>query len=94
MVLSDSIWKNFPDTGISTGDYIIFYQGGPIDNCTHVPSPVDQSSSESDYNSACTAGMAILYFRILNNGFLNKNPDVVPKKNSRYIGYQIRYLHG
>ena len=48
-------------TGRSTGAYIIFYQGGPIDHGTHVPGPVAQSSAESDYNAACTAGMALAH---------------------------------
>ena len=56
MVFSDSIWQNFPDTGISTGAYILFYQGEPIDNFTHVPGPVSQSISDSEYNTACTSG--------------------------------------
>ena len=42
MAFSDSSWQDFPDTGRSTGAYIIFYQGGPIDHGTHVPSPVYQ----------------------------------------------------
>ena len=42
---SDSSWQDFPDTGRSTGVYIIFYQGGPIDHGTHVPVPVAQSSA-------------------------------------------------
>ena len=54
MDVYDYSWQ---DTGISTGAYIIFYQGGPIDYGTHVPGPVSKSSAESDYNSACTAGM-------------------------------------
>ena len=45
MGFSDYSWKNCPDTGRSTGAYIIFYQGGPIDHGTHVPGPVDQSSA-------------------------------------------------
>ena len=45
MDFSDSSWKNCPDTGRSTGAYIIFCQGGPIDHGTHVPGPVAQSSS-------------------------------------------------
>ena len=53
MDFSDSIWKDCPDTGRSTGSYIIFYQGGPIDHGTHVPGPVSQSSAESHYNAAC-----------------------------------------
>ena len=36
------------DTDGSTGAYIIFYQGGPIDHITHVPVPVAQSSAESE----------------------------------------------
>ena len=44
MDFSDSCWQDFPYTGISTGAYIIFYQGGPIDHVTHVPGPDSQSS--------------------------------------------------
>ena len=35
-------WQYFPDTEISAGEYIIFYQGGTIDHGTHVPGPVSQ----------------------------------------------------
>ena len=45
MAFSYSSWQDFPDTGRSTGAYIILYQGGPIDHGTHVPGPVDQSSA-------------------------------------------------
>ena len=38
----DSIWQDCPDTGRSTGAYIIFYQGGPIDHGTHAPGTVSQ----------------------------------------------------
>ena len=55
---SDYSWQDCPDTGRSTGAYNIFYQGGTIDHGTHVPGPVAQSSAESEYNAACTAGMA------------------------------------
>ena len=44
MIFSDSIWKDFPDTGRSTGAYIIFYKCGPIDHDTHVTGPVTKSS--------------------------------------------------
>ena len=40
MAFSDSSWQDCPDTGRITGEYIIFYQGGPIDHGTHVPGPV------------------------------------------------------
>ena len=65
MYFSDSIWQDCIDTGISTWSYIIFYQVGPIDHGTHVPGPVSQSSTESEYNAACTAGMALAHFRML-----------------------------
>ena len=42
MDLSDSFWQDFPDTGINTGAYIIFYKCGTIEHATHVPGPVDQ----------------------------------------------------
>ena len=45
MDFSDSSWQDCPDTGRSTGAYIILYQGGPIDNGTHVLGPVAQSSA-------------------------------------------------
>ena len=48
MVLSNSIWENCSDTGRSTGAYNLFYKGGPIDHCTHIPGPVAQSSAESE----------------------------------------------
>ena len=35
IAFSNSIWQDCPDAGISTGSYIIFYQGGPIDHDTH-----------------------------------------------------------
>ena len=65
MGFSDSSWQDCPGTGRSTGAYIIFYQGGPIDNGTHVPVPVAQSSAESEYNAACTAGMSLAHFRMV-----------------------------
>ena len=80
MDFSDSSWQDFPVTGISTGAYIIFYQGGPIDHGTHVPVPVAQSSAESEYNAACTAGLALAHFRMLIHELLNKDPDIVPEE--------------
>ena len=74
-----SSWKYFPDTDRSTGEYIIFYQGGTIYHGTHVPGPVSQSIAESEYNEACTAGMYLAHFRMLIHDFLNKDPDIVPE---------------
>ena len=78
---SDSSQQDCTDTDRSTGAYVIFYQGGPIDHCTHVPGPVAQSSTESGYNAACTAGMDLAKFRILINELLNMDLDIVPQKS-------------
>ena len=48
MNFSDSIWKDCTETGRSTGSYIIFYQGGPIDHGKLFLGPVSQSSAESE----------------------------------------------
>jgi hypothetical protein len=75
---SDSSWQDDPDTGRSTGCYIVFYQGGPVDHCTHVPTPVAQSSAESEYNAACTGCMSLAHFRVMNSELEGKQPDEVP----------------
>ena len=51
-----------------------------MDHGTHVQVPVDQSSAESEYNAACTAGMALAHFRMLIIEFLNKDTDIVPEE--------------
>ena len=45
MDFSESSWQDCPQTGRSTGAYIIFYQGGEIDNFTNVPGLVTQLSA-------------------------------------------------
>ena len=77
MAFSGSSWQDCPDTGRSTGAYIIFYQGVTIDHDIHVPGPVAQYSSESEYNAACTAGMALAHFRMLIHELLNEDPLIV-----------------
>ena len=81
MDFSDSSWQDCPYTGKSTGEYIIFYQGGPIDHVTHVPGLVAQSSTESEYNAAYTTGMALAHLRMLVHELLNGDPDMVPKED-------------
>ena len=77
---SDYSWQDCPDTGIRTGEFIIFYQDGTIDHGTHVPVPVAQSSSESEYNTACTAGIALAHLRMLIHELFNKYLDIVPEE--------------
>ena len=85
MAFSDSSWQDCPDTGRSTRSQIIFYQGGQIDHGTHVPGLVAQSSAESEYNAACTAGMALAHFRMLIRKLLNKDPDIVPEETPMIV---------
>ena len=65
MAFYDYSWQDCSDTGRSTGSYIIFYQGEKIEHGTNFSGPVDQSSAESEYNTACTSGMALAHFSIL-----------------------------
>ena len=80
MGFSDSSWQYCPDTGRSTGAYYIFYQGGPIDHGKHVPGPVAQSVAESEYNAACTTGMALAHFIFLIYELFNEDPYIVPEE--------------
>ena len=77
MDFSDASWQDFPDTGISIVEYMIFYQCEPIYHRTHVPGPVPQLSAESDYNAACNAWMALAHFRMSIHEFLNKNAHII-----------------
>ena len=65
MDFSDSSCQDCSYTGKSTWSYIIFYQGWTIDHGTHVPVPVAQPSTESEYNSACTEGIDLEHLRML-----------------------------
>ena len=63
-------WINIPKCAKSIPEvhavlhslYALDWATGPG---THVPGPVAQSSAESEYNAACTAGMALAHFRML-----------------------------
>ena len=72
--------EGIPYTGRTTGKYIVFYQGGPIDHWTHVLSTVAQSISGREYNTVCTTVMALAHFRMLNNELLNNDTYVVPEQ--------------
>ena len=80
MVFYGSSWEDFTDTGRSTGAYILFYWGVPIDHFTHVPGPVAQSIADIESNSLHTVEMALAHFKTLNNELLKKDPDVVPEQ--------------
>ena len=81
MDFSDSSCQDCPETGRSTGAYIIFYQGGTIYHGKHVPGTLAQSSVESEYNASCTAVMALSHFRMLIHELLNNYPDIFPEES-------------
>ena len=58
----------------------MIYQGGLIYHCTHITVPGSQYISESEYNAACTAGMALEKSTTLNNEVMNKYPNAVPEQ--------------
>ena len=88
MVLYYSSWKDFTDTVRTTGSYIVFYKGVPINHFTHVPGPVSHSSAEIEYNAECTSGLDLEHFRVLNNDMINKDTDMV-LENAPLILYSI-----
>ena len=92
MVFYDLIWKEFSDTGRSTGSYIVYYQVVPIYSFARVPGPFAKYSADSEYNIACNALMALSHFMMINNELLNKNPDVVPEQAHLVILYRQSYI--
>ena len=94
IVFSDSGQKNFPDTGRSTGEYIIFYQGGTIDHGNHVPVIFSQPIAESYYNAEFTAGMAMAHFRMLICELINKDLHIVTEEAPIIVfGQQVCLLY-
>ena len=65
MNFSGSSWQDYPDTGRGTGAYITFFQGGPIYHGTHVPRPIYQLSTKSEYNASCTSVIALARLSML-----------------------------
>ena len=75
--MHDSSWQDCPDTGRSTGCYLLFDQGGVVDFSTFVPSPIAMSSAEAEMNAGACAYMAMSYLRMLNNDLNNEDTDLL-----------------
>ena len=56
-----------------------------IDHGTHAPVPVSQSGAESEYNTACTAGVDLAHFKMLIHDFFSKDPYIVPDEDPLII---------
>ena len=76
--MHDSSWQDCPDTGKSTGSFLIFSQGGIVDFSTFVPSPVAMSSAEAECNAGAAAGMAMYHIRMLDNEINGLEADLIP----------------
>ena len=75
--MHDSSWQDCPDTGRSTGAYVLFSQGGAVDYNTFVPSPVAMSSAEAECNAGAVAGMAMSHIRMLQNELNGHEADII-----------------
>ena len=78
---SDSSWNGCIDTGRSTGGYISFNQGGPVDYGSHLPVPVAMSSGEAEYISAAVACMRASHLRILIYGLRHMGSNEYDQDN-------------
>ena len=76
--IHDSSWQDCPDTGRSTGSYLLMKQGGVVDFNTFVPAPVAMSSAEAECNAGAVAGMAMCHIRMLNNDINGFEADIIP----------------
>ena len=73
----DFLWQDCPDMGRSTGSYIIFCQGGPIDFSSYMPVPVAMSSAEAECNARATVGMALSHLRMLVDELNDRDADEI-----------------
>ena len=76
--MHDSSWQDCPDTGRSTGSFLIFSQGGIMDFSTFEPSPVAMSSAEAECNTGAAAGMSMCHIRMLDNELNGLEADLIP----------------
>ena len=75
--MHDSSWQDCPDTGRSTGAYVLFSQGGAVDYNTFVPSTVAMSSAEAECNVGAVAGMAMSHICMLQNELSGHEADII-----------------
>ena len=75
IAFTDSSFNDCPDSGRSTGGYVLFYQGGVVDSASAMPDPVALSSAEAEYNQTCVTGMAANSMAMLIQEMRGNNPD-------------------
>ena len=75
VMFTDSFWQDCPDTGRSTGGYLLYHQGGLVDGGSFVPNPVALSSAEAEYNALAHAMQATTGTRQLIQELYGNHPD-------------------
>ena len=74
-LFTDSSWQDCPDTGRSTGAYILFHQGGIIDAGSFVPNPIAMSTAEAEYNALSQAMQHVINSRQIIQELYGNRPD-------------------
>jgi hypothetical protein len=67
MVFSDASFQDCPDSGRSTGGFLIFMQGGAVDATSTMPQLVAWSTCELEYCMGALAATAAFYTRKVYN---------------------------
>jgi hypothetical protein len=67
VVFSDASFRDCPDSGRSTGGYLIFMQGAVVDVSSSMPQLVAFSTCEAEYCTASLAVMAVTYVKSSTN---------------------------
>ena len=90
VTFTDASWQDDVDTGRSTGGYIIFKSGGPIDHRCHLPIPIALSTGEAEYLAASVACTAAQHIRMMNyNLYHLTDQDYIPENTETYPASNI-----
>jgi hypothetical protein len=75
VVFSDASFQDCPDSGRSTGGFLIFMQGGVVDATSTIPQLVAWSTCEAKYCMGALAAMAAFYTRKVYNELHGIDPE-------------------
>jgi hypothetical protein len=75
ILFTDSSWQDCPDSGRSTGGFLIYHQGGIVDGGCFVPTPIAMSSAEAEYNALAQAMQVAAHTRQIIQELYGNHPD-------------------
>jgi hypothetical protein len=75
VVFSDVSFQDCPDSGRSTGGFLIFMQGGVVDTTSTMPQLVARSTCQAEYCMGALAVLAAFYTRKVYNELHGIDPD-------------------